>query len=214
MEPVTLVLRSRRRARAAAVQKLQHLLPALILLGGGAAALTRHAEGAELWIALVEIVSGALFVVAAARGIRGAVRRNAADAHVHHHGIDWVDVFAAAVVFAETLERYHRTGHIVRPNILMIVTLLLCAVFHDRLLGFAERRRALRMSDEGLSIGGRPVRRALRASWSAIRAIDIGDRYASIETRDGRSKRLDLQDLENAPAVRSALQAAQTRLSP
>lgn len=213
MDPVTVVLRSRRRARAAAVQKLQHLLPALILLGGGAAALTRHAEGVELWIAIVEIASGALFVVAATRGIRGAVRRNAGDADVHHHGIDWVDVFAAAVVFAETLERYHRTGHIVRPNVLMIATLLLFAVFHGRILGFAARRRALRMSDEGLSIGGRPFRRALRAPWSAIRAIDIGDRFASIETRDGRSKRIDLQDLENAPAVRAALQTAQERIS-
>ena len=213
MDQVTVVLRSRRRARAAAVQKLQHLLPAVILLGGGAAALMRHAEGAELWIAVVEVVSGALFVAAAARGIRGAIRPKAGE-HVHHHGIDWVDVFAAAVMFAETLEHYHRTGHVVRPNVVMIVTLLLFAVLHDRIIGFAEHRRALRISDEGLSIGGRPFRRALRASWSAIRAIDVGDRYASIETRDGRSKRLDLQDLENAPAVRVALQAAQDRLSP
>ena len=65
MEPVTLVLRSKRQKRAAAVQKLQHLVPAVILLGDGWSALTRHAAGVEFAIALFELVSGALFVFAA-----------------------------------------------------------------------------------------------------------------------------------------------------
>ena len=152
MEPVTLVLRSKRQKRAAAVQKLQHLVPAVILLGDGWSALTRHAAGVEFAIALFEVVSGALFVFAAMRGIRGAVR-GASRAHPHphaHHGIDWTDVFAAAVVLAETIEHYHRTGHIVRPNVLMIATLLIMAVSHGRIMGFAERRRALRISDDGI----------------------------------------------------------------
>ena len=100
MEPVTLVLRSKRQKRAAAVQKLQHLVPALLLLANGWSALSGHAEGAELAIALLELASGGLFVVAAVRGIRGAVRGRAA-AHAHaHHGVDWADIFAAAVVLA------------------------------------------------------------------------------------------------------------------
>jgi hypothetical protein len=105
MEPVTLALRSKRQRRAAAVQKVQHLVPALILLGDGWSALARHVEGAGAAIALVEIVSGALFVLAAAPSIRGAVH-DARPASAHH-GVDWTDAFAAAVVFAETLERYH-----------------------------------------------------------------------------------------------------------
>jgi hypothetical protein len=84
MEPVTLVLRSKRQKRAAAVQKLQHLVPAVILLGDGWSALTRHAAGVEFAIALFELVSGALFVFAAVRGIRGAVR-GASRAHPHPH---------------------------------------------------------------------------------------------------------------------------------
>jgi hypothetical protein len=83
--PTTIVLRSKRRERALAVQKLQHLLPAILLL----------------------------------------------------HGIDWIDVFAASVIFVETLEHYHRTGHIVRPNVLMIATLL--ALFRPP-LGLARDR--------------------------------------------------------------------------
>ena len=210
MEPVTLVLRSRRQKRAAAVQKLQHLVPALLLLTNGWTALTGHAKGAELAIALLEIASGTLFVVAAVRGIRRAVREG--NHEQSHHGIDWADVFAAAVVFAETVERYHRTGHIVRPFVLQILLLLAMAVGHDRIIGFAEQRRALRISDDGIKVGGRPFRRRFHAGWDAIRAINVSDRFATIVTSRGRSKRIDLHDLENAGAVRSALAGARARL--
>jgi hypothetical protein len=216
MDPVTLVLRSKRQKRAAAVQKLQHLVPAVILLGDGWSALARHAAGVEFAIALFEVVSGALFVFAAMRGIRGAVR-GASRAHPHphaHRGIDWTDVFAAAVVLAETIEHYHRTGHIVRPNVLMIATLLIMAVSHGRIMGFAERRRALRISDDGIKVGGRPFRRKFHARWNAIRTIAVTERFATIETTDGRSKRIDLQDLENGGDVRSALIGARARLAP
>ena len=160
----------------------------------------------------MEIVCGALFVVAAVRGIRGVVRERSAGHHPHH-GIDWVDVFAAAVVLAETVERYHRTGHIVRPNILMILLLLTLGFFHDRVTAFAEHRRALRISDEGISVGGRPFRRSLRASWDGIRSIDVAGRYATIETKTGRTKRIDLSDLENDGPVRTALASARERLA-
>jgi hypothetical protein len=96
--------------------------------------------------------------------------------------IDWIDVFAASVIFAETIEHYHRTGHIVRPNVLMIATLL--ALF----------------------------RPALKASWSALRSIEIGERFAVIETKSGRTKRLDLLDIDNAEPVRAALGLARDRL--
>ena len=216
MEPTTLVLRSKRQKRAAAVQKLQHLVPALILLGDGWSAFARHAHGVEFAIAVLEVVSGALFVAAAVRGIRRATQANAANGHAHHDEghprVDWTDVFAAAVVLADTVERYHGTGHISRPNLLMIAVLLVMALNHGRVIGFAERRRALRISDDGILVGGRPFRRRFRARWEAIRAIGITDRFATIETTDGRSKRIDLQDLENGGAVRAALTTARERL--
>ncbi len=213
MEPVTVVLRSKRRQRAVAVQKLQHLLPAILLLGDGAATMARDPAGVELGIALLEMVSGALFVLAAVRRIRAAIRNRQPGAHHASHGIDWIDVFAAGVIFAETVERYHRTGHIVRPNILMIVTLLAFAFLHDRITAFAEHRRALRISDEGLAVGGRPFRRSLKASWSALRSIEIADRFVTIETKSGRTKRIDLADLDNREPVEAALSTARERLA-
>src|SRR5690349_2587711 len=131
MEPVTVVLRSKRQRRAAAVQKLQHLAPATILLGQGLTTFRGHAEGAELAIAVFSVIAGALFMLGALRGIHTAVSKSAAHGH---HGIDWTDIFAAAVVAVETLEHYHRTGHLKRPGVLMIATLLFLAVFHDRLI--------------------------------------------------------------------------------
>jgi hypothetical protein len=214
MEPLTVVLRSKRRQRAVAVQKLQHLVPAIILLGSGGASLAHAPDGVELAIALLEVVSGALFVFAAARGLRRAIGRRDAGTSGHaHHGVDWVDVFAAGVVAAETVEHYHRNGHIVRPNVLMILTLLVLAFFHDRITAFAEHRRALRISEEGLSIGGRPFRRSLKAAWSELRSIEIADRFATIETTRGRTKRIDLADLEDRQPVVAALGIARERLT-
>jgi hypothetical protein len=213
MKPLTVVLRSKRRQRALAAQKLQHLVPAMILLGDGLTIMAREpAAGVELAIAVLEIVSGALFVVAAARGLRGAIRSRHAGTPHGHHGVDWVDVFAAGVVAVETIEHYHRTGHIRRPNVLMIVTLLVLAFFHDRVTAFAEHRRALRISDEGLSVGGRPFRRSMKASWSELRSIEIADRFATIETTTGRTKRIDLADLEDRAPVVAALGLARERL--
>jgi len=213
MQPLTVVLRSKRRQRAVAVQKLQHLAPALILLGDGAASLAHQPARIALAIAAFEIVSGALFVLAALRGVRGAIRQRRAGTPHAHHGIDWVDVFAAGVVAAETIEHYHRTGHIRRPNVLMIVTLLVLAFFHDRITAFAEHRRALRISEDGLSVGGRPFRRSLRARWSELRSIEIADRFATIQTASGRTKRIDLADLENPEPVVAALAMARERLA-
>ena len=211
MQPTTVVLRSKRRRRAQAVQKLQHVIPALVLLGAGMHTLTSGAHGGELAIGFAEIVSGALFVTAALAGLRSATR-GARGHGEQHHGVDWVDVFAAVVIAVETVERYRRTGHLTRPNVLMVAVLLVLGFFHGRVIGWAEHRRAFRLSDEGLSIGGRPFRRRFQAGWSAIRAIDVDARYATISLRSGRSKRIDLDDLEDSAPLRAALDVARHRL--
>jgi hypothetical protein len=211
VQPTTVILRSKRRRRAQAVQKLQHVIPALVLLGAGMHTLTSGAQGGELAIGFAEIVSGALFVTAALAGLRSATRGARGHA-AHHHGIDWVDVFAAVVIAVETVERYHRTGHVTRPNVLLVLTLLVLGVFHGRVLGWAEHRRAFRLSDEGLSIGGRPFRRRLQAPWSGIRSIDVRGRYATITLTNGRTKQIDLDDLEDAEPLRAALEVARERV--
>jgi hypothetical protein len=210
-DPIVVPLRSRRRQRALLLQKLQHVAPGAALLFQGLSTLASDPHGFELTLAIIEIVTSALLIVSFLRTLR-AVSRPATQA-VHTHGVDWVDICVAGVLAAEALERWHVKHHIARPTILLVVVMLVLGLFHGRIGGRSERRRSLRAGDDELYIGGRPFR-TFRAKWSDIAAIDVAERWATIRMRDGRVRRLDLSDLENAAAVRHVLEVARTRVLP
>jgi hypothetical protein len=132
--------------------------------------------------------------------------------HSHdRHEIDWIDIWAAGVLFAEAAERWHLRHHIARPTILTALVTLAFGLFHGRIVAFGRRRRGLRITDEGLSVAGRPFRR-FRAPWSEIASISLGERSAEIRTRAGRVRRIDFTDLHNAGSVRAALEDANQRV--
>jgi len=214
LSSVIVPLRSRRRERALIAQKIQHAAPAVVLFGAGITALREGPHGAGLLLAIVEIVSSALLMGSFARAIRKARRpANAAEHPHHHHGVDWIDIFTAAVLFAEAWEHYHVTHHVKRPTIALGVALLVIGLLHGRILRRSEKRRSLRVDEEGLYVGGKPFR-SLRATWDEIAAIDVAERWGTITLKNGRVRKLDLPDLEGSHHVRAALAAAQQRLIP
>jgi hypothetical protein len=203
-------LHSRRRQRAAIGQKLQHLIPAAGLLFGGAQSLIAGVEGFERVLAALGIVTSVLLMSAFGRHVR-SMRES--DPHAKH-GIDWMDIWAAGVLFAEAAEKWRLRGHIWRPETLAALATLGIGLFHGRLAASKERRRSLRVSGTALSIGGRfRWSRPFIARWEEITGIEIGGRDATVRTRNGRSRALNLDDLENAADVRAALQLARGRLA-
>jgi hypothetical protein len=213
MPAVIVPLRSKRRERALLVQKLQHGAPAIVLFFSGLRTLGGEPHGVALALALFEIAASVLLAISMARALRTAKRPvDAAAAPHHHHGVDWVDVFTAAVLFAEAWERYHETSHIARPTILLGLTLLTIGLLHGKITTRAQHRLTLRVDDEELYVGGKPFR-SLRAKWNHVRSIEIGERYGTITLANGRVRRLDLPDLEGSNHVRAALAAAQQRLN-
>ena len=204
-------LHSRRRSRAQIGQKLQHLIPAAGLLFSGVQSLIAGVDGFERALAVVGIATSALLVTAFGRQVRtlrGPVAGHAA------HGIDWMDVFAAGVLFAEAAEKWRIRGHIWRPETLAALATLGVGLMHGRLAAAGERRRSLRVTNEDLSIGGlRRFSRRFTARWSEIAAIEISEREATVRTHRGKTRRINLADLENAPAVRAALQEAERQFA-
>lgn len=184
-----------------------------MLLFAGLHALGEGARGLPLALAIFEIVSSGLLLGSTALAVRKARRPvdHAHLPHVHHGGVDWMDIFAAGVLLAEVAEQWHLTHHLKRPMILTAVVLLVVGIFHGRIARRAERRFTMRLSDDDLYIGGKPFRN-LRAKWTEILSIDVGPRYATITTRAGRERKLDLADLEGANHIRAALVEAQRRL--
>ncbi|MGH9407863.1 MAG: hypothetical protein ACRD1V_00255 [Vicinamibacterales bacterium] len=217
---VVVPLRSHRQQRAALVQKLQHAVPGGVLLIAGAQALAESPHGAALALAVFALVSSVLLLGHVARDVRRnrhLLHRSpqAHARHAEHHGIEWADIFAAAVILAEGFEhRMHGGHHFPRPAILMAAILVVAGVFHGRILHLAEGRHALKITETGLSVGGRPFRhRRLHATWSELASIDVGNRWAVISARSGRVRKLDLKDLDGAEHVRAALEAARERLA-
>jgi len=169
-------------------QKVQHAAPAVVLFGAGITALREGPHGAELLLAIVEIVSSALLMGSFARAIRKARRpANAAEHPHHHHGVDWIDIFTAAVLFAEAWEHYHVTHHVKRPTIALGVALLVIGLLHGRILRRSEKRRSLRVDEEGLYVGGKPFR-SLRAKWGEIGAEAGSARPGGLAPRARRAR--------------------------
>jgi len=211
---VIVPLRSKRRERAVLIQKLQHAVPGAMLFFAGLRALGEDARGFALVLAIFEIVSSVLLagsVVVAFKKARRPANSGHAP-HLHHGGVDWIDIFTAALLFAEAGEHWHLKHHLPRPTLLLALTLLIVGIFHGRIKRRAERRFTIRVQDDDLYVGGKPFR-SLHEKWADIAAIDIDDRSAAIRTRAGRTRRLNLTDLEGANHVRAALEEARRRLS-
>jgi hypothetical protein len=216
-------LRSRRVLRAKTMQKLQHALPAFALIASGMHMLSENPHGFALGLGVAEIVVSIVLIVTMARSVRAVVRMRARgetrlgqstdrDPSPVHHGIDWVDVWSSAMLFVESAERYQANHRILRPSLLTAVGLLLIGLFHGRMLRFAERRRALRVTADEIYVGGKPFR-SWRARWADVTGVTVHDGVAEISARGGRTRRIDLTDLLNAGEVTRALADVQRRLT-
>jgi hypothetical protein len=204
-------LDSRRRKRGMLAQKLQHAIPAVPLLFQGMEALRAGVHGFELGLAVLEVVTSAFLLVTVGRALRQVRQPGASAAHHHGHGVDWAHIWAAGVLFAEVGERWHLHHHLARPILLTALVTLGLGFFHSRLVAWGSERRSLRIDESGVRVGRRPFG-TFAASWTDLAAVRITERDATISARDGRSRRIDLLDLENQGEVRRALATVGERL--
>ena len=201
---IVVPIESRRRIKALLVQKLQHVVPSFVLLGDGIG----HLDRSDGWVrtfGVLEIVTSLAVIVLFVRQVRGA-RRGAHRPH-HGHSIDWLDVGLAGMLLVEAASHHQETGHWPAPRLLLAATMLVIGLTHGRVMAFARRRRSLRIDSTGLS-RGLPLLRRFRATWDRIAGIRIGESRAVIALSGGEEHVIDLADLDNADAVRDALQAA------
>lgn len=211
MDSVVVPLLSRRFERAQIFQKANHLIPAAGLLVTGLQALGEGVHGFSLLLAAVEIGTSAMLIATLARSL-AATRRHRPGEPRHAHRVDWIDIWAAGVLFAEAAERWHLTHHISRPTILTALVTLGLGLFHQRLATFRQRRRILRITSDGIFVSGKPFR-GLSAAWRDMASITITGHVAEVRTRGGRVRRVDLNDLENADDVRAAFAEGGRRLA-
>ena len=143
-----------------------------MLLFAGLQALGEESRGFPLALAVFEIVSSALLIGSTAIAFRNARRPvdHAHLPHIHHGGVDWMDIFAAGVLFAEVAEHWHLKHHIQRPTVLTAIVVLTVGLFHGRIARRAERRFTIRVGEDDLYVGEAVL--LFRAKWAAIPSID------------------------------------------
>jgi hypothetical protein len=205
---ITVPLVSRRRERVQLFQKLQHAVPAPVLLGDGISRITGHAALWSTTLGAAEVTASAVVIGALLRAIRDQ-RKPAAHAH-QSHSVDWIDVFLGVMVLVEVLVHHHETGRIQRPSLLLGATLIALGLAHGRLLERASRRRALKVTDDGITVGQKFFRR-FSVRWPEIAEIHVSEARGYVIARDGREHRFDFDDLQAPADVRDALHAAQAR---
>ncbi|HEY1911454.1 MAG TPA: hypothetical protein VGG73_11070 [Vicinamibacterales bacterium] len=212
---IVVPLHSRRRDRLELLQKLQDVIPAAGLIGVAWQALTSGAVGLDLALGVIEFVTGTMLIATFLNGALELSHRAPATPELATHSgsrVDWSKIWAAAVLFAEAAERWHTHHRVAGPTILTAVVTLGLGIFSSWFTARHERRRTLRVTQDHLYVGGAKFRR-FQARWDEIAAIELTATHAIIRTSRGRRRRLNLRDLDHAPAVRSALQQAQLRLT-
>ena len=209
---IAVPVRYRRAHRGLFIQKLQHAIPSIVVLGDGIDHVS-HAAGLDWWLGAVEVAVSTLVIGTVIRGFRALRHQTARRDHdVHpHHGIDWIDISLGVMLSVEAYAKYHATAHVPRPTILLAVAMLTIGMLHGRLASWGDRRRELRVDAEGITVPDKPFNR-MTLTWAEVAQIDVGDRSAVIIANDGRLQRIDLTDAFQPQAIRDALMQAKTFL--
>jgi len=209
---IAVPVRYKRAHRGLFVQKLQHAVPSIVVLGDGIEHLT-HVAGLGWTLGAVEVGVSLLVMGSVIRGFRELRRHTAKSDHdVHpHHGIDWIDISLGAMLSVEAYAKYHATAHVPRPTIVLAVAMFAIGLLHGRLASWGDRRRELRVGADGMTVPGKGFNR-MTLPWAEVASIEVGDRSAVIIANDGRLRRIDLTDVFQPQAIRDALMQATTFL--
>ena len=211
--PILVPLQSRRRRFAQLLPKFQHVALSVGLLFEGLERVTHsHEFDTRFALGIAETLTAGFVIVSFVRSVRSARRAPVAHEHAHKHGLDWVDVGLAFMFLVEAATHHADTGHWPRPTLLMAAATLVAGLLHGKHTELTLKKRGLRITDDGIRIGGRFLRK-FDASWDQIAGIRISDKQAVIERKHGANRVLDFADLDHAPKIRHALEEAQRRLA-
>lgn len=205
-------VRYRRTEKGLFVQKLQHVVPAIIVLGDGISHLQHGPSGMTLALGAAEVVASVLVMGSMIREMRQLRAPSRGRGHAHaSHGVDWIDLFLGAMLLVEAYAKFDATARLPRPTIVLGLVLIILGLAHGRMAAWGDRRRSLTVDDGGISVPGRFLRR-LSLQWSEVAEITMAPAKARVIAHDGRDQELDLADAVEPDQIRAALIEARARL--
>ena len=199
----TVVFNSRRAQRAQRVQAGRHALIGVTLALAGMEAFQ---AGHGTWADGIGVIGGTVLLIAFVREVRAARHGS----HASHHGVGWIDIFAAVVTAVEAWHLHHQGKHGL-PIAYGLVAVLLLGI--GLAYPYLARLRRLIVTPDGFDIRMNPFRR-VRAAWTEVAAVTAVGTAVSVTMLDGRSHRFDFVDADNRDTVIETFARAWGRLSP
>lgn len=200
MDPVTIPLRDRRQNVSTVVDLVTHVGAAVPLLAAGYAALT-GAGGTDRLLGYVEIVVAALLLMAVAREAK-ELRHGGGN---EEYGINWLNVFAAGVMFCEVWQKWEVVGRFWSPTFLTAVVTLGIGILNPRLARRRARRRQLVLDDSGVEMRTGRFRRVVAARWDELESIAFEPAGIRFRRRSGAEHAVGLRFFANAADASAAL---------
>ncbi|HEV2736467.1 MAG TPA: hypothetical protein VGV85_16595 [Longimicrobiaceae bacterium] len=212
MKAVTIPLEDRRAERAQRMEAVTQALAAVSLVSAALGALPApDTEGTLL--AGFELLAAALLVGAVVRELR-ATRGGAEEGPARVPRIGWVNLFAAAALFAETYHRVYTGGKFSRPTFLLGVIALALALLHPWIARRRAGMRFFRADDAGIELRTSPLR-GFRLGWDEIAGVERDGDTLLVRTRAGAVRRVALRRYRNGEALAATLlEAAAARAIP
>ncbi len=109
---IAVPIRYRRAQKGLFIQKLQHAVPSIVVLGDGIEHLSHEPHGSICGVGVAEVGVSLLVIGSVIRGFRELRKQTAKSDHdVHaHHGVDWIDICLGAMLSVEAYAKFHATG--------------------------------------------------------------------------------------------------------
>lgn len=171
-------------------RSFNHVLAGVLLLLLGIENLSQH--GSEhLIFALLSILAGAAVFISFIREMRQP-------AHAKPHGVNWVDIFAGAVILLEAWHKYKPEKGFQPATLLFLAGLVTCGlgIFHAKLAQLAR----LHCDANGFLARMSPFKK-LQLAWQDIAAVQLEPATIRITTHDHQQHKLSLRLVENKTAV-------------
>ena len=215
LSDIIVPLVSRRRERLQVLQKVQQGIPSLVLFLQGLDRILTGAGDWNRWLGTLQTFAGMLVLGAISR----AITRLRWGTHqpprqrMNPTQVDWIVILLSLLLVAEVAAHYYETRQLRDLTLVLAIATLAGGLLHGRLKAFDAKREVLRVTDSGVSVGGRFFNR-FTAAYEQISRIDIAEKSAIVVLRDGRTKEIDLIDIRHSNDVTRALTKARTRLEP
>ena len=197
----TIQLDDRRKEIAQMIPKLQHLFGGVPLLITG---LQNLQAGDERLLALFEVGLAVMLLATFIKDLRAAFRHKKHEPGHTHSGFGWFDLVAGGMLIFEAFHSPHHKAAYLRPQFLSGVITIGFGALHGRLHAFHQRRRYLKLDENGLEFRFSRFRH-LRLSWKELASVEIRDTIAVFHRTNGRKHTVRLALIRNADDIRQGL---------